>query len=79
MKLRLQRRDLRESLLKASMLSMISSGFTYLFLRQWVVMTISLGPVDKIYQAVDAAAQLAFFIVLICSFISSYIKINVEI
>ena len=79
MKLSLQRGDFRESILKASVLSIISSGFTYLFLRQWVVMTISLGPVDKIYQTVDAAIRLAFFIVFICSFISSYIKVNWEI
>ena len=79
MKLRLQRRDLKESILKALVLSIGSAGFTYVSLRQWVVMTISLGPVDKIYQTVDAAAQLAFFTVFICSFTSSYIKINWEI
>ena len=78
MELSLQRRDFRESVLKASVLSVISSEFTYLFLRQWVVMTISLGPVSKIYQTVDAAAQLTFFIVFICAFISSYININVR-
>ncbi len=77
MKLSLQRRDLKESILKAFFLSMISSGFTYLFLRQWVVTTISLGPVDKIYQTVDAATQLAFLVVFVTSFISSYYQVRI--
>ena len=78
MKLRLQRRDLKESILKALVLSIGSGGFTYIFLRQWVVMTISLGPVDKIYQTIDAATQLAFLVVFVTSFISSYYQVRIN-
>lgn len=78
MNISVERQNFRESCSKASVLSIISAGFTYLFLRQWVVMTISLGPVDKIYQTVDAATQLAFFVVLATSFISSYYRIELK-
>ena len=79
MKYSLQKGGFRESVLKASVLSMISSVFTFVFLRQWVVLTISIGPVDKIYQMIDAAAVLAFIVVFICSFISSYFRIEKEV
>jgi len=76
MNVSVERQDFRESLLKALILSIGSAGFTYISLRQWVVIAISLGPVDKIYQTIDAAAQLAFLVVFVTSFISSYYSIE---
>lgn len=78
MELSLQRRDFRESVLKASVLSVIFSGFTFVCLRQWVVLTISVGPVDKIYQMIDAAAVLAFIVVFTSSFMASYYSVYRE-
>lgn len=75
MNFEVERRNLKESILEALILSIGSAGFTYLSLRQWVIMTISLGPVDKIYQTIDAATQLAFLVVFVTSFISSYYTI----
>ena len=79
MKYALQKGGLRESVLKAWVLSVIFSGFTFLCLRQWVVLTISVGPVDKIYQMIDAAAVLAFIVVFTSSFMASYFSIEKEV
>ena len=78
MNLAVEKQNFRNSILKALVLSISSAGFTYVFLRQWVVMTISLGPVDKIYQTVDAATQLAFLVVFVTSFISSYYQVRIN-
>jgi hypothetical protein len=78
MNLTVKKQNFRNSILKALVLSIGSAGFTYVFLRQWVVMAISLGPVDKIYQTIDAASQLAFLVVFVTSFISSYYQVRIN-
>lgn len=67
--------DLQSSTLKGVTCSAISSLITYYGLKAWVVMTISLGPVDKIYATINTAVIFAAVLTFLSAFLSSYIKL----
>lgn len=66
------KQKLRNSFLKGVTTSLLSALMMYFGLRIWIVTTISIGPVDKLYSLVDTATVLTSILVLVTTTAASY-------
>lgn len=65
-------RKIRNSVFRGLGGSVFSSLTMYLGLRAWIVLTVSLGPVDKLYALVDAATVIVGITSFLTVSVASY-------
>ncbi|WEL23223.1 hypothetical protein [Candidatus Nanohalovita haloferacivicina] len=63
---------LKEAILRGLSASVFSAVATYLGLRAWITLSISVGPVTKLYSLVDAATVLAAVLAFFTTALASY-------
>ena len=65
-------KKIKSAVLRGLTASAFSAVVMYLGLRAWIVMTISIGPVDKLYALVDTATAITAGTAILTTTIASY-------
>ncbi len=63
---------IKSAVLRGLSASVFSAVVMYLGLRAWITMTVSVGPVDKLYALVDTATVLTAITAFLTTTIASY-------